>query len=183
VSSTGYQLEIRGHEQVIAQLEQTGRDLRPAMMSAMGEATALVLTTAVTRYLSGPPGLNRRTGQLAAGLDASVREESGAQGTQIVGRVFTNAEHGYHQEMPEEGSGVMVIRPRTKKTLAFVLWGSRPETPEGWRAAREEGRAVFARQVTLKRHAFLQPALEEREQVIFTLFENRLTRLVGGSSS
>lgn len=176
MTAPGYQLQIRGHEDLVAKLTGTDTAVRPAMVSSMHEATALILTTAVTRYLSGPPGLNRRTGRLAAGVEADVQEK----GDVVEGTVGTNVEHGLYQEMPEDGAGVVVIRPRVKKVLAWVTSGTRPQTPDEWKQAREEGRVVYAKQVTLKRHAFLKPARDTQEDAVNRLFANKLTKLVGG---
>lgn len=43
------------------------------------------------------------------------------------------------------------IFPKNKSVLAWVTSGERPTSPEGWRAARQAGTAVFARSVMASR--------------------------------
>lgn len=56
------------------------------------------------------------------------------------------------------------IRPRRARMLAWVTSGPRPRDSAGWRAARREGRARFARQVTIPARPYMRPAFEANRQ-------------------
>jgi len=57
-----------------------------------------------------------------------------------------------------------VITPKHAKVLAWVTHGDRPTTPEGWKAARQEGRARFAKSVYIPSQPYIYPAFKYNEQ-------------------
>lgn len=68
------------------------------------------------------------------------------------------------------------IRPVRKKVLAWVTHGQRPTTPEGWRQARREGRAVIARRgVRIREKAYMRRGLRLSIRRIEEIFQARAT--------
>lgn len=57
-----------------------------------------------------------------------------------------------------------IIRPRQARILAWVTSGPRPRDSAGWRSARREGRARFARQVTIRARPYMRPAFDANKE-------------------
>ena len=64
-----------------------------------------------------------------------------------------------------------VIKPKNAKMLAWVIKGERPTSKEGWAEARKEGRAVFAKQVTIPARPFIMAQDEDWGEICRQLFE------------
>jgi phage gpG-like protein len=47
------------------------------------------------------------------------------------------------------------IKPKNKPLLVFLTSGERPTDAAGWKQAREDGRAVFAKEITMPARPFL----------------------------
>ena len=89
--------------------------------------------------------------------------------------VFTHTitYHSDHAAYVEYGTGIFSthpqatrrpITPQNKKVLAWVTAGRRPapEDKEGWRVAKQQGRAVIAKSIKgQKPQPFLRPAVDE----------------------
>ncbi len=56
------------------------------------------------------------------------------------------------------------IVPRQARVLAWVTGSARPRDSAGWRAARRQGRAHFARRVTIRPKPYMRPAFEANRQ-------------------
>lgn len=71
-----------------------------------------------------------------------------------------------------------VIRPRRAQILAWVTSGPRPRDKAGWRAARREGRARFAKQVTVPARPYMRPAFDNNKDKAVTEGRNALREVI-----
>jgi len=58
-----------------------------------------------------------------------------------------------------------VIKPKNKPFLVFVTSGDRPTDAAGWKQAREDGRVVFAKKVTMPKREFLMVQDEDPPEI------------------
>ncbi len=102
-----------------------------------------------------------KTGHLQSSITHQISKSTDRA---IEGRVGSNVDYAPYVEL---GTGIYgprktPIRPKNKKVLAWVVRGPRPTTPEGWRQACREGRAVLVKEVQgMKPRPYLLPALTE----------------------
>jgi HK97 gp10 family phage protein len=114
-----------------------------------------------------------QTGRLQTSITSNVAEEAGI----IKGEVGSNVIYAPYVEL---GTGIYgpagkPIRPKNKKILAWVSSGPRPTTPDGWKKAVLEGRAVFAKEVKgMRPRPFLMPALNENINKLVDILKKEL---------
>jgi HK97 gp10 family phage protein len=111
-------------------------------------------------------------------LQTSITHQVTSLGDRVEGRVGTNVVYAPYVEL---GTGVYgpsgkPIRPKNKKILAWVISGPRPTTPEGWKKAQAEGRAIFAKEVKgMRPRPFLMPALNENLSKLVDILKKELS--------
>jgi hypothetical protein len=89
-------------------------------------------------------------------------------------------EYGTGIYSEKEGAPKEPIYPKKAKVLAWVTDGMRPgpDDKEGWREAKREGRAVFAKKVWgMEARPFVRPAMEEAVSRASDFFNVKLKRL------
>lgn len=102
----------------------------------------------------------------------------------VVDATARNQETGFNFALVlYRGSGLYGPRkarifPKVKKILAWVISGERPTTPQGWKQARIEGRARFARSVAgMKPNLFMDRGMKKAEKEAPAIFARELQKM------
>ncbi len=147
-------VEIRGMKEIQDDLNRLGTEAAPRVKFGLTKFLSIVADAA---RLKCPV----KTGQLQSSITHQITREDDKV---VEGRVGSNVKYAPYVEF---GTGIygpnkQVITPKNKKVLAWVAYGPRPTTAEGWKRAQREGRAIFARRIRgMRPRPYLQPAMEE----------------------
>lgn len=141
-----------------------------AMVMSMHNALRVLAQTAVGKYMvrsSGggpvhPTMLSWRAGKLVR--EVLREDDPQTRSVRVAGSKYSGIFGASLGRVPyariHELGGVII--PKKAKVLAWVTSGERPTTPEGWIAARQEGRAVYAKRVVMPKRPYLGSTLSDK---------------------
>lgn len=163
-------VQVIGDKEFVSYLDRLGPKINPAMKQTMAEAAKQVTNTAKEKYLNlkspGPGGLRVVSSRLWSAVLFVVKGE----GVNIIGQIGVGTKVPYAR-IWEKGGTIRAhkILPKKGKFLKFTVGG----------------KDVFARSVSKKARyvtarPFLTPALRDKKTDVFKLFDEAISKLIGG---